>query len=142
MAFVSMLLVCACADVTERAITDDGTSWCDEMATKQEPSLTDIKRAIPAYCFQPHLAYSLFFVARALSLCVLLSYGLYISRMYLGSHVLINICYILAQGTLAWGIFTLGYSPSFSTTCIIHRDRHVSIDPFLSIDRSDISIDL
>ena len=76
-----------------------------------EPSLIEIKRAIPQHCFRSHAGWSLFFAGRALAfsaLAAVLLYQLRLSTAW-GTHWVISVLYALLQGTLFWGLFTLGH---------------------------------
>ena len=78
------------------------------------PSLLEIRRAIPSRCFKSNVATSLFYVARSLVFLLELSASLYLFRssVFASSPVLsavAHIAYAICQGTVFWGIFTIGH---------------------------------
>lgn len=79
-----------------------------EGSTQTLPSLSEIKRALPAEYFESHLGCSLFYVVRSLAFCVLLAWVLW-GCGGVDAPLLCAAAYIYVQGTLLWGIFTLGH---------------------------------
>lgn len=72
------------------------------------PTLIEIKKTIPSHCFRSNLGTSLFFVFRALFLAVGLGCLFYISRIF-ACNMLVNLLYAALQGTVFWGMFTIGH---------------------------------
>ncbi|KAG7398422.1 linoleoyl-CoA desaturase [Phytophthora boehmeriae] len=88
------------------------------MATKQPyqfPTLTEIKRSLPSECFEASVPLSLYYTVRALVIAVSLAFGLNYARglpIVQENAVLdVAVCagYILLQGIVFWGFFTIGH---------------------------------
>jgi omega-3 fatty acid desaturase (delta-15 desaturase) len=74
----------------------------------QVPSLIDLKKAIPAHCFKPSLATSLYYVVKDISIISLLFF--IAVKFYSSSwYFLISPLYWFCQGTMFWAIFVLGH---------------------------------
>ncbi|CAH0492588.1 unnamed protein product [Peronospora farinosa] len=88
------------------------------MATKQPyefPTLTEIKRSLPSDCFEASVSLSLYYTVRSLVIAVSLAFGLhYVRALPLVESLWIldtTLCmaYILLQGIVFWGFFTVGH---------------------------------
>ncbi|RLN10484.1 hypothetical protein BBO99_00003681 [Phytophthora kernoviae] len=88
------------------------------MATKQPyefPTLTEIKRSLPKECFEASVPLSLYYTVRALAIAVSLAFGLNYARALLTveTNVVLDVAlcagYILLQGIVFWGFFTIGH---------------------------------
>jgi len=94
------------------------------------PSLADIKKTLPQECFQSNVGTSLLYALRTVMLSLGLGCALYATREYNvaknlvwifgGGYVqgdfvanmvdyVFALCYILLQGTVMWGAFTIGH---------------------------------
>nr|AOA52182.1 omega-3 fatty acid desaturase [synthetic construct] len=79
------------------------------------PTLTEIKRSLPAHCFEASVPWSLYYTVRALGIAGSLALGLYYARALaiVQEFALLDavLCtgYILLQGIVFWGFFTIGH---------------------------------
>lgn len=67
-------------------------------------SIIDIKRAIPNHCFRSSLFWSVYFVFRSLFFVSFLG-----ALLYTFDNWYVSIIYAYLQGTVFWGIFTIGH---------------------------------
>eukprot|EP01012_Entosiphon_sulcatum_P009637 TRINITY_DN1548_c0_g1_i1.p1 TRINITY_DN1548_c0_g1~~TRINITY_DN1548_c0_g1_i1.p1 ORF type:complete len:401 (-),score=65.29 TRINITY_DN1548_c0_g1_i1:317-1465(-) len=86
----------------------------DAAASDEFPSLTDLKRSIPAHCFESNALISMLFVVRAFTFTFVLGALLYYSGTIPvlttpAGRAAVLIAYWIAQGTVLWGWFTLGH---------------------------------
>lgn len=72
------------------------------------PTLTDIKKKIPVYCFKPNIYMSLYYVFRNLIMCFILGYAFYMLE-FSRAQLFVAPFYWYLQGTLMWGLFTIGH---------------------------------
>ncbi|TMW56889.1 hypothetical protein Poli38472_002814 [Pythium oligandrum] len=90
------------------------------MATSTEapfefPTLTEIKRSIPAKYFESSAPRSLFFTVRAFAFASAFAAALYYARQqeivqtYVALDVALCLTYIFYQGVNFWGLFTIGH---------------------------------
>ncbi|CAI5745774.1 unnamed protein product [Peronospora destructor] len=88
------------------------------MATKQPyefPTLTEIKRSLPSDCFEASVSLSLYYTVRSLVTAVSLAFGLnYVRALSLVESfwildAILCTAYILLQGIIFWGFFTVGH---------------------------------
>lgn len=77
--------------------------------SKKYPSLVEIKRALPMHCFKPNLFWSLFYMARTLSIATCVALLFYIVHTQISNHIIITVIYAYVQGTVFWGIFVIGH---------------------------------
>ena len=76
-----------------------------------EPTIREIRNAIPAHCFQPKLSRSLTYVLRSFILVIVLFYGalIFIPQLPTMAKSLAWVVYWFFQGTAFWGIFVLAH---------------------------------
>lgn len=93
----------------------------DDVADAQVPSLQAIKRALPAHVFTSSLATSMYYVVRSATFVVGLGFALFWSEsqpwfaQYALARWAVRALYWLLQGTVFWGIFTLGHDCGHSS---------------------------
>ncbi|XP_067670349.1 sn-1 acyl-lipid omega-3 desaturase (ferredoxin)-like [Haliotis asinina] len=94
--------------------TTSGTatiSATEDLATKKFPSIIDIKRQIPSYCFEASVSTSLYYAAKDLVLVL----ALYLATMAVWYFAPTSLClaltpvYWLLQGTMFMAIFVVGH---------------------------------
>lgn len=83
----------------------------DKGVPKSVPSITELKKALPAHCFKPSLAMSLYFVVKDLAMVLVLY--LVMVLMEQQPYVILTLLYMpvywYLQGTLFAAIFILGH---------------------------------
>ncbi|RLN90169.1 hypothetical protein BBJ28_00011773 [Nothophytophthora sp. Chile5] len=84
-------------------------------APYQFPSLTEIKRALPSECFEASTPLSLYYTVRSLALASGLALALGYARAlplvetYAALDAALCLGYVLLQGIVFWGFFTVGH---------------------------------
>ncbi len=79
------------------------------------PTLTEIKRSIPAHYFESSASHSLLFAIRAFAFAFGFGYALFQARQlaivqsYVALDVALCAAYIFLQGVNMWGFFTIGH---------------------------------
>ncbi|TDH68277.1 hypothetical protein CCR75_008101 [Bremia lactucae] len=79
------------------------------------PTLTEIKRSLPIECFEASVPLSLYYTVRSLVFSALLTFGLKYARAlpivqnFWALDVAFCASYILCQGIVFWGFFTVGH---------------------------------
>ncbi|CAH0475002.1 unnamed protein product [Peronospora belbahrii] len=79
------------------------------------PTLTEIKRALPADCFEASVFLSLYYTVRSLMLAISLAFGLnYVRALPIVESfwmldIILCTLYILLLGIIFWGFFTIGH---------------------------------
>lgn len=97
---------------TSAAMTTTTTAPSNRMVDVPEvPSIIEIKRAIPKYCFESQLHLSLYYMTKDLVLIMMLYAGmLAVERLpYTVLYAIYLPIYCMLQGTLFWSIFVLGH---------------------------------
>jgi omega-3 fatty acid desaturase (delta-15 desaturase) len=101
--------------MTETAVaatTTASTEPNDNVAQRiaQIPSIKEIKQSLPPKVFVSHLPTSLYYVAKDITLVLLLYIGMkYVERNYSSFAPLVFPLYWFLQGTMFWAIFVLGH---------------------------------
>lgn len=91
------------------------TTTTDAARPYEFPSLTDIKRSLPSHCFEASVPLSLYYTARSLVLAASLAVALTLARQqplvqtYAALDVALCTGYVLLQGIVFWGFFTVGH---------------------------------
>ncbi|GAB9466054.1 hypothetical protein Gpo141_00003439 [Globisporangium polare] len=86
-----------------------------DAAPYEFPSLTDIKRSLPSHCFEASVPLSLYYTARSLVLAGSLAVALTLARqqplLQANAALDVALCtgYVLLQGIVFWGFFTVGH---------------------------------